>query len=56
MKLFALKNDEEREHKDLLDIRFLLTYGHTQIPDDEFQAMCERDAGPGAYDKIKSSA
>jgi hypothetical protein len=55
MKLFALKNDEEREHKDLLDIRFLLKYGHTRISDEEFRAMCERYAGLGAYEKIKSS-
>jgi hypothetical protein len=55
MKLFALKNDEERDHKDLLDIRFLLKYGHTRISDDEFKAMCERYAAPGAYGKIKSN-
>ncbi|NQW99364.1 hypothetical protein HQ447_01805, partial [bacterium] len=29
MKLYALKNDQARQHKDLLDIRFLLSYGHT---------------------------
>lgn len=56
MKLFALKNDQERDHKDLLDIRLLLKYGHTRIPDEEFKTLCERYAGPGAYDKIKSNA
>ena len=55
MKLHALKNDEEREHKDLLDLRFLLKYGHTKISDKEFKALCERYAGPGAYEKVKSS-
>lgn len=55
MKLHALKNDQERDHKDLLDIRLLLKYGHTRIPDEEFKALCERYAGPGAYDKIKSN-
>jgi hypothetical protein len=54
MKLFALKDDEAREHKDLLDIRFLLKYGHFRIPDEEFKALCERYAGPDAYNKIQS--
>jgi hypothetical protein len=56
MKLFALKDDHARLHKDLLDIRFLLTYGHCKISDEEFKALCERYAGPDAYDKIKSNA
>ncbi len=54
MKLFALKDDEERDHKDVLDIRLLLKYGHTRISDEEFKALCERYAGPGAYEKIRS--
>lgn len=56
MKLFALKDDQAREHKDLLDIRFLLKYGHHRIPDEEFKVLCERYAGPDAYNKIKSQA
>lgn len=56
MKLFALKDDEAREHKDLLDIRFLLKYGHIRIPDEEFKALCERYAGPDAYNTIQSRA
>ena len=56
MKLFALKDDHTRQHKDLLDIRFLLTYGHCRITDEEFKALCERYAGPDAYNKIKSNA
>lgn len=56
MKLFALKDDQAREHKDLLDIRFLLKYNHQRISDDEFKVLCERYAGPNAYDKIKSQA
>jgi hypothetical protein len=55
MKLFALKDGEERDHKDLLDIRLLLKYGRIRLPDEEFKALCERYAGPGAYDKIKSN-
>lgn len=53
MKLFALKDDQARQHKDLLDIRFLLSYGHTKVSDEEFRALCERYAGPAAYDKVK---
>lgn len=56
MKLFALKDDQAREHKDLLDIRFLLKYGYQRITDEEFKALCECYAGPHAYDKIKSHA
>lgn len=56
MKLFALKDDQAREHKDLLDIRFLLKYGYQRISDEEFKTLCERYAGPHAYDKINSNA
>jgi len=56
MQLYALKDDQARNHKDLLDIRFLLTYGHLKISDEEFKALCERYAGPDAYAKIKSNA
>jgi len=52
MKLFALKDGQSRGHKDLLDIRMLLTYGHRQIPDHELKTMCERYAGPHAYSLI----
>ena len=45
MKLFDLKEDQAREHKDLLDIRFLLKYGYQRISDEEFKALCERYAG-----------
>lgn len=56
MKLFALKDGEARDHKDLLDIRSLLRYSLEQIPDDEFRLMCNRYAGVGAYERIKSGA
>lgn len=55
MKLFALKDGAERDHKDLLDIRSLLRYSPTKIPDDELRAMCERYAGPDAFAKIKAA-
>jgi hypothetical protein len=56
MKLFALKDGANRDHKDLLDIRLLLRYGHSRIPEEELISMCERYAGPGAYEKIKSES
>lgn len=54
MKLHALKDGETRDHKDLLDIRSLLRYGHTHISEEELKALCERYAAPGAYEKIRS--
>lgn len=54
MKLFALKDGESRDHKDLLDIRSLLRYSPTKIDEDELRAMCKRYAGPGAFELIKS--
>jgi hypothetical protein len=54
MKLFALKDGESRDHKDLLDIRSLLRYSPTKIDDEELRAMCERYAGAGAFELIKS--
>lgn len=54
MKLFALKDGESRDHKDLLDIRTLLRYSPTKIDEEELWAMCKRYAGPGAFELIKS--
>lgn len=54
MKLFALKDGKARGHKDLLDIRSLLEYSPTKIGDDDLRQMCERYAGPNAYDLIKN--
>jgi len=55
MKLFALKDNDHRDGKDLLDIRSLLRYGHHALPEEEFKSLCERHAGPGAYEKIRSN-
>ncbi len=54
MKLFALKDGKARGHKDLLDIRSLLDYSPTKIGDEELRHLCERYAGPEAYDLIKN--
>lgn len=53
MKLYALKDNVTRKGKDLLDLRFLLGQSHPQIPDAELRLMCEKYAGPDAYNKIK---
>lgn len=53
MKLFALKDGEARDHKDLLDIRSLIRYSPTQISDDELRGLCERYASASAFDKVK---
>ena len=52
MKLFALKDGEARDFKDLLDIRLLLRYNDNKISDEELQEMCLRYAGPNAYHQI----
>jgi hypothetical protein len=56
MKLHALKDGKTRDHKDLLDIRRLLRFGHSRISEEELKSMCERYAEPGAYEKIKSES
>ncbi len=56
MKLHALKDQEERDGKDLLDIRVLLKENSHSIPDDRHRALCERFAGPDAYDLIRHVA
>ncbi|MCW1883616.1 nucleotidyltransferase family protein [Luteolibacter flavescens] len=53
MKLFALKDGETRDHKDLLDIRSLLRYSATKLDDSELKELCNRYAGPQAFDLIR---
>lgn len=53
MKLHALKDGDSRDHKDLLDIRNLLRYSPTRLGEAEIRALCEKYAGPSAYDLIK---
>ena len=52
MKLHALKDQEERKSKDLLDIRCLLAENQGVIPEAHLRELCERFAGPHAYDMI----
>ncbi len=52
MKLHALKDDKERKGKDLLDIRYLLDENQHAITDERFRELCERFAGPNAYNLV----
>jgi len=56
MKLYALKDGDARDHKDLLDIRSLLRYSPTKIDEAELRALCERYAGSTAYNLIRGSS
>lgn len=53
MKLNALKDREERQDKDLLDIRFLLKENPGVLSNDEFRQLCEKFAGPDAYNLVR---
>ena len=53
MKLHALKDGEARDYRDLNDLRLLLKHGHIKVSDVEFKAMCQRYAGPDAYNQIR---
>lgn len=55
MKLFALKDHERRDGKDLLDLRALLRYGHHDLTETELQELCARYAGPGSYETLRLS-
>ncbi len=56
MKLHALKDQDEREGKDLLDIRLLLKENAHAITEPRLHALCERFAGPHAYAMIRQIA
>jgi hypothetical protein len=51
MKLHALKDDAQRQGRDVLDIRSLLKYGEYRITEERLRDLCERFAGPGVFDK-----
>jgi hypothetical protein len=53
MKLHALKDRKERHDKDLLDIRALLGKNPGAFSDARLRELCERFAGPDAYDLIR---
>jgi Nucleotidyl transferase AbiEii toxin, Type IV TA system len=51
MKLYALKDDGQRQGKDLLDIRNLLTISNGRLTEDRIKELCSQYAGPEAYEK-----
>lgn len=53
MKLHALKDDKEREGKDMLDIRMLLKENQSAMPEDHLREICARFAGADAYNLIR---
>jgi hypothetical protein len=53
MKLHALKDDQNRKGKDILDIRFLLAENPHAITEERLRVLCERYAGPGAYKQVR---
>lgn len=53
MKLHALKDDEERHGKDMLDIRNLLGENKHAISEEKLRELCERFAGPDAYNRVR---
>lgn len=56
MKLHALKDQDKREGKDLLDIRLLLKENAHIISEHRLRELCEHFAGPHAYALIRHLA
>ena len=54
MKLHALKDQEERGGRDLLDIRLLLRENRNAITERKLRELCEKYAAPGAYELIRN--
>jgi Nucleotidyl transferase AbiEii toxin, Type IV TA system len=50
MKLHALKDDRQRQGKDVLDIRHLLEYSSTRISEERIKELCILHAGSGVYE------
>jgi hypothetical protein len=53
MKLHALKDQEARRNKDLLDIYELLHENAGVIAEEKLREICERFGGPNAYNLIR---
>lgn len=52
MKLHALKDRVARKDRDLLDIRFLLEENAEVFSETQLRELCQKYAGPDAYDLI----
>lgn len=54
MKIHALKNNEERKGRDLIDIRYLLEANPGVISDADLQALCSKFGPDNAYELISN--
>ncbi|MEX1114538.1 MAG: nucleotidyl transferase AbiEii/AbiGii toxin family protein [Akkermansiaceae bacterium] len=54
MKLHALKDRVARKERDLLDIRFLLEENAGVVSESQLRELCQKYAGPDAYDLINN--
>lgn len=52
MKLHALKDRAARKEKDLIDIRFLLEENDGAFNETQLRELCQKYAGPHAYNLI----
>ena len=53
MKLHALKDDKERDGRDMLDIRLLLKENKNAMTEKHLRELCERFADSNAYNLIR---
>lgn len=53
MKLYAVKDNETRHGKDLLDIRELLALNSHVFSEQKLRELCEKFAGPHGYDLVR---
>ena len=53
MKLYALKDDKERDGRDMLDIRLLLKENKNAMTEENLRELCERFADSNAYNLIR---
>lgn len=55
MKLHAVRDNESRHGKDLLDIRELLSVNQGVISEQRLRDLCEKFAGPDGYELVRNS-
>ena len=53
LKVYALKDNEDRDGRDLMDIRRLLRANPGLLSEELLRSLCDRYGPPGAYDLIK---
>jgi predicted nucleotidyltransferase len=52
LKLHAIRNNPERRHRDVSDIRAVIELHRNTIHPDEIQSMCERYGPPGIFNDL----